>query len=338
MRTTDGGATWDAVYSPQSLAQNGRAVALTSRPTMEIISIHLTPSAGSSLTRNRAFSQRRQRRLVGQSSEGVPRSGTRPTYRVEFDPKVRGRMWGVNSYTHDLPRPKMWRQFVLHYKGGVCRSDDGGRTGPNPILGWPRRCDSYPARSPQPRGARVLYVAVSARGLQEFRWRQHVGAEEYGNHARTTLCVAVGAPPNGTLYVVVARRTENGSIGNDGDGALYRSTDGAEHWAPVPLPEGTNGPNGLAVDPESPDRLYLAAWARATGEHGDGGGIFLSENGGESGSRCSTRIATFMTSLLIRKSPMLSTRLASNHRLGDRQTAGCIGHAFPDLTSSGDTE
>jgi hypothetical protein len=54
------------------------------------------------------------------------------------------------------------------------------------------------------------------------------------------------------------------------------------HWMPVSLPEGTNGPNGLAIDLESPDRLYLAAWARATGEHGDGGGVFLSENGGKS--------------------------------------------------------
>jgi len=85
---------------------------------------------------------------------------------------------------------------------------------------------------------------------------------------------------NGTLYVVVARRSEDGSIGNAGDGALYRSTDGAEHWQAVKLPVGTNGPNGLAVDPNSPDRLYLAAWARATGGHGDGGGIFLSEDGG----------------------------------------------------------
>ena len=56
----------------------------------------------------------------------------------------------------------------------------------------------------------------------------------------------------------------------------------AEHWQPVSLPEGTNGPNGLAVDPQSPDRLYLASWARATGMHGDGGGIFLSEDGGKS--------------------------------------------------------
>jgi photosystem II stability/assembly factor-like uncharacterized protein len=48
------------------------------------------------------------------------------------------------------------------------------------------------------------------------------------------------------------------------------------------LPEGVNAPNGLAIDPESPERLYLAAWARAAGQHGEGGGIFLSEDAGKS--------------------------------------------------------
>ena len=59
------------------------------------------------------------------------------------------------------------------------------------------------------------------------------------------------------------------------------SSDGAEHWERVTLPEGTNAPNGIAVDPKNPNRLYLAAWARATGLHGDGGGIFLSEDAGK---------------------------------------------------------
>src|SRR5205807_8660237 len=71
-----------------------------------------------------------------------------------------------------------------------------------------------------------------------------------------------------------------GSIGTNGDGALYKSTDGAESWTPVDLPDEVNGPNGLAIDPGDPRRMYLAAWARATGDHGTGGGIFLSEDGG----------------------------------------------------------
>ena len=47
------------------------------------------------------------------------------------------------------------------------------------------------------------------------------------------------------------------------------------------MPQGSNGPNGLLVDPNTPARLYLAAWARDKGEHGDGGGIFLSEDAGK---------------------------------------------------------
>src|ERR1700719_1244856 len=47
------------------------------------------------------------------------------------------------------------------------------------------------------------------------------------------------------------------------------------------MPEGSNAPNGLAVDPDEASRLYLAAWARDKGEHGDGGGIFLSEDAGK---------------------------------------------------------
>ena len=69
--------------------------------------------------------------------------------------------------------------------------------------------------------------------------------------------------------------------GTPGDGALYKSTDGAEHWQAVELPSGANAPNGLAIDPKSPERLYLTTWARASGEHGDGGGIFLSQDGGK---------------------------------------------------------
>jgi hypothetical protein len=47
----------------------------------------------------------------------------------------------------------------------------------------------------------------------------------------------------------------------------------------VPLPYGVNGPNGLAIDPRDPDRLYLAAWRRVGF---GGGGIFLSTDAGRS--------------------------------------------------------
>ena len=43
-----------------------------------------------------------------------------------------------------------------------------------------------------------------------------------------------------------------------------------------------NGPNGLAIDPEDPQRLYLASWGRRTPRQALGGGIFLSTDGGAS--------------------------------------------------------
>ena len=84
----------------------------------------------------------------------------------------------------------------------------------------------------------------------------------------------------GTLYLVVARRSEDGKFGNAEDGALYRSTDDAEHWEKLPLPEGLNGPNGLAIDPRDPARMYLAAWGRHAGKEARNGGIYLTTDAG----------------------------------------------------------
>jgi photosystem II stability/assembly factor-like uncharacterized protein len=67
------------------------------------------------------------------------------------------------------------------------------------------------------------------------------------------------------------------------DGALYRSDDAAESWIKMTLPEGTNGPMSLVIDPENSDRLLLSAWGRITpGKFSPdtGGGIFLSQDNG----------------------------------------------------------
>jgi photosystem II stability/assembly factor-like uncharacterized protein len=133
-----------------------------------------------------------------------------------------------------------------------------------------------------PTDARVLYVAAFGRGVYKSTdGGQTWALKNQGITQNQPFAWRLARSSDGTLYVILARRSENGSIGNDGDGAIYRSTDGAEHWQPVRLPAGTNGPNELAVDPNSPRRLYLAAWARAQGVHGEGGGVFLSEDGGE---------------------------------------------------------
>lgn len=286
MRTSDGGATWTAVYSRKVDDSGWTSLGLDVTTSY---GIHFDP-----FDRKRQFITYTDIGLFRSgdggvswtsSTAGVPRDWMNTTYWVVFDPKVRGRMWSVNSYTHDLPRPKMWRHnSVLHYKGGVCRSDDGGKHWTKSNAGMDETGATHILLDPtSPVNARVLYVAGFGRGVYKSSdsGRSWV-LKNSGITQEHPFAWRLARNSNGTLYAVIARRSEDGSIGNAGDGALYQSTDGAEHWLPVSLPEGTNGPNGLAIDPDSPDRLYLAAWARASGEHGDGGGIFLSENGGKS--------------------------------------------------------
>ncbi len=285
MRTSDGGATWAAVYSRKVKDKDWTSTGLDVTTSY---GIHFDP-----------FDPKRQfitytdiglfRSEDGgvswtSSTVGVPRDWMNTTYWIVFDPEVRGRMWSVNSYTHDLPRPKMWRHnSVLHYKGGVCRSDDGGKHWIKSNAGMDETGATHILLDPTSSvDARVLYVAGFGRGVYKSSdGGQSWALKNNGITQQQPFVWRLARSSNGTLYAVIARRSEDGSIGNAGDGALYRSTDGGEHWLPVALPDGTNAPNGLAVDPESPDRLYLATWARATGEHGEGGGIFVSENGGK---------------------------------------------------------
>jgi len=286
MRTLDGGATWAALYSHKVNDAGWSSLGLD---VTNSYGIHFDPfdSKREFITYTDIGLFRSEDGGVSwaSSTAGVPREWLNTTYWVVFDPKVRDRMWSVNSYTHDLPRPKMWRRSsVLQYKGGVCRSDDGGRNWTKSNTGMDETAATHILLDPtSPVSARVLYVAGFGRGIYKSSDGGRTWSLKNAGITQAQPFVwRLARSSNGTLYAVVARRSEDGSIGNSGDGALYQSTDGAEHWQAVALPQGTNGPNGLAVDPNSPDRLYLAAWARAAGGHGDGGGIFLSEDGGAS--------------------------------------------------------
>jgi len=285
MRTTDGGANWVAVYS-RKLEGNGWVS--TGLDVTTTYGYHFDP-----FDHNRQFISTTDIGLFRSedggkswvsSTQGVPREWMNTTYWIVFDPTVKGRVWSVNSWTHDLPRPKMWRRkAILDYRGGVCRSEDGGRTWTKSNHGMEQTAATHILLDPtSPPDARVLYVAAFGRGV----YKSTDGGKSWtlknaGIVQKEPFAWRIVRDAKGTLYVLVARRSEDGSIGNDGDGAIYRSTDGAEHWTPVAMPQGSNAPNGLAVDPNTPDRLYLAAWARDKGEHGEGGGIFLSEDAGK---------------------------------------------------------
>ena len=285
MRTADGGANWNAVYSRKVNGNGWTSVGLDVTTTY---GVHFDPFDDKRMfityTDIGAFRSEDGGLSWTSATMGVPEAWTNTTYWMAFDPKVKGRVWSVNSGTHDLPRPKMWRHTAVGtYKGGVCRSDDGGKTWTKSNEGMEPTAATHILLDPtSPVDSRVLYVTGFGRGVYKSvdggrSWM----LKNQGITQAEPFAWRLARSTKGTLYVLIARRSEDGSIRTAKDGALYRSNDGAEHWERLSLPNGVNAPNGLAVDPESPDRLYLAAWARANGLHGEGGGIYLSEDGGK---------------------------------------------------------
>lgn len=286
MRSTDGGKSWQALYStgqPDG-SFTGRGLEATS-----CYGIHFDP-----FDKNRVFISYTDIGLFRSDNDGAswersvrgaPRAWLNTTYWVVFDPVVRGRMWAVMSNTHDLPRAKMWaHRNPSSYKGGVVVSDNGGEDWRQSGEGMPQTAATHIVLDPSsPPDTRVLYVAAFGRGVyKSVDGGKNWALKNNGILQTDPLAWRLARDSAGVLYLVVVRRSEDGSIGNEKDGALYRSRDGAEHWTRLPLPAGVNGPNGLAIDSRNPARLYLAAWGRNTNPRAQGGGVYLSNDAGTS--------------------------------------------------------
>jgi photosystem II stability/assembly factor-like uncharacterized protein len=215
---------------------------------------------------------------------GVPNRWRNTTYWLAFDPKVRGLVWGAFSSAHDLPRPKMWRNRDPHtYQGGVAVSTDGGRRWEASSTGMPQAAVTHVLLDPEsPVGNRTLYACAFGRGVYKSTDNGKTWSlKNRGLEGAQPFVWRLTRAGGGALYLVVARRSERGKIGDEEDGALYKSIDGGERWVKMKLPEGTNGPMGLTLDPRDERRMYLAAWGVARPDGDTGGGVFLSTDGGE---------------------------------------------------------
>ncbi len=280
LRTNDGGKTWNEAYSNRTPDGNWTTSGID---VTTCYGVHFDPFNARHMFISYTdiglwASDTGGASWYSATRHGVPHQWENTTYWMEFDPIVRGRVWAVMSGTHDLPRPKMWRRVSPDsYTGGVVRSDDGGRTWRAQNAGMPGTSATHILRDP----AGALYVTGFGRGVfKSTDAGEHWSLHNAGISGGQPLAWRTVRDSMGALYLIVARRSDDGAFGNAGDGAVYRSTDGAEHWSRVPLPTGLNGPNGLAIDPRDPARLYLAAWGRSTREGAADGGIYLSADHG----------------------------------------------------------
>src|SRR5262249_25598554 len=145
------------------------------------------------------------------SIAGVPLRWRNTTYWVDFDPEVPGLMWGAFAATHDLPRPKMWRHRDPDtFEGGVGVSRDGGRTWTKAGTGMPESATTHVLMDPDsPKEKRRLYACGFGRGV--FKSTDGGATWSLRNAGITEgqpFAWRITRAPDGTLFLVVARRSE----------------------------------------------------------------------------------------------------------------------------------
>src|SRR4029079_16392546 len=137
-----------------------------------------------------------------------------------------------------------------------------------------------------PVGKRILYACGFGRGVYKSMHNGRTWTlKNNGIEKKQPFAWRLTRAEDGTLYLIVARRSERGRIGDVDDGALYKSSDGGERWEKMGLPAGTNGPTSLVLDPAIKGRMYLTAWGVAHLAGDTGGGVFLSTDDGRSWKR-----------------------------------------------------
>lgn len=291
IKTSNGGKTWQQVYS-----KNVNGSAWTSRG-LEVTTgysvvfdpfdekhVFITNTDIGLIESNNAT----ESWTSATKNNGIPNKWINSCYWLTFDPEVKGKAWAAMSGVHDLPRPKMFRKKgTAGFTGGILVTENSGKSW-QPIstdIGEAAMTHILidPASSKQ---KRTLYACAFGKGVFKSMddgktWVQKnngiAGDEPFAWRI-------VRREKDGVLFLIISRRSEDGSIGTDKDGALYRSEDGAENWIKVELPSGTNAPTSLAIDPQNPHQLILSAWGRKTAGQftpDTCGGIFLSVNEGK---------------------------------------------------------
>lgn len=304
MKTTDGGRSWDEIYSETRPEGTYRSRGLDVTTSY---GVHFDPFDSShiaiSYTDIGFHHSFDGGKTWARSVKGVPSEWVNTCYWVEFDPDVKGKVWSAWSGMHDYPRGKMTRSpgWKQRAKGGICVSADGGRT-------WMPVTEGMGADSPatciipdlsSPPGKRTLYAAVYSKGV--FKSTDDGRTWELKNKGigENTCAFELTRSANGVLFLTVSPTPahRNGEKGRAFySGAVYRSVDGAETWTKLKVSDGLLFPNGIETDPRNPDRVFLAGWAdihlsdlvggdvaRSTGGNerlAMPGGIFLSEDGG----------------------------------------------------------
>ena len=290
VKTINGGKSWEQVYSTQkNTGWKSRGLQVTtpydvvfdpfdrSHVFIANSDIGLLESTDSAVSW-----------VSATQNNGVPDKWVNSCYSLAFDPSVKGRAWAAMSDVHDLPRPKMFRKNgTIGFKGGIVQTDDAGKTWQAISATIGEAAITHLLVDPaSPKEARTIYACAFGKGVYKsidggITWVQkNKGIEGKEPFAWQIIY----REKDHAMFVIISRRSEDGSYGNEYDGAIYKSLDGAESWTKITLPEGTNAPTSLIINQQYPNKLKMSAWGRVTKKRfsrDTGGGIFLSEDEGK---------------------------------------------------------
>lgn len=282
-KTSDGGKTWEQVYShiqpDGSYANNGLNVTTC-------YGVHFDPFNKDHFficyTDMGLFHTLNGGESWFHSLDGIPRPWQNTCYDLTFDPEVEGRVWSVWANAHDLPRDKMFgRSGFNRFQGGVAISEDGGLNWAKSNHGMPGNtvCTAILLDPTSSSDSRTLYVGVFDKGVYKSMDGGKNWQEANTGLGDNLFVWKIRQNSLGHLFVLSARGKRNGETVN---GSLYYSDNQAASWTKLDLPEGVNGPHDLMIDPDDQEIMYLSCWPRIT-ETGDAsGGVYKTVDGGKS--------------------------------------------------------
>ncbi|MFC1614596.1 hypothetical protein ACFL5K_04800 [Gemmatimonadota bacterium] len=283
IRTLDGGANWEQVYTQM---QPDGSAASRGLDVTTCYGVHFDPFDQDHLfisyTDIGLFHSLNGGESWFHTVDGIPSNWVNTCYWLEFDPEIEGRIWSVWGNAHDLPRHKMFRNGFTGKYGGVALSNDNGESWQTSNSGLPANtvCTHIVVDPRSSSASRTLYLC----GFKQGVYKSTNGGASWiptaavpginNNYWRLALL------PDGKLFLLVVRdRLDYVTT----PGGLFVSGNGGGSWQQVTLPQGVEFPNDLVYDPSDPERMYLSCWPvyPQDGAYG-GGGLLITEDGGQS--------------------------------------------------------
>lgn len=325
MQTTDGGRTWQQVYTRASGTGGwmSRGLDVTNVYALKFDPFDarhvLMACTDIGLLRSRDGGESWS---AATPAPGLPAKWENTTYALVFDPAVRGRVWAAMSGTHDLPREKMWRKREPRaFDGGILFSDDAGEHWQTAKLEVGEAAVTDLLLDPESSDTRrTLYACAFGRGvLKSVDGGASWQSKNQGLDSHEPLAWRIyRRASDRALFLVVFRRKDAAQPSADQIGAIYRSVDGAESWQRLALPEGVTAPTSLAIESLPAGTLLLAAWGRRGIQSAKGdsqGGIYRSTDDGRTWAPVLVADAHIAT-------------LTTDTRTGDHYACGFNGKAY----------